>query len=270
MNKQKDGRPCIYMIKNCINNKIYIGSAMGHYRRKGQHYYMLRRNIHFNKHLQSAWNKYKEKNFKFEILEFVEDILKLQEKEEFFINLYKSNIPNNGYNHRINCSTSIGIKWSEEARRHFSEKKKGKIPPHLNYIEIAKLNNKKVVAINKITKEQLFFNSIKEAGEILNIGRTNISKVLHNKLKSTGNYYWKFWDSVKNTEKFGEFRETPEVDNPDPSSTNDIKVIEKEQRLIGEESTNNPNTSAEQDKYLINFEKMFNSFQGEENKILMI
>ena len=34
-------------------------------------------------------------------------------------------------------------------------------------------------------------------------------------------------------------------DNPDPSSMNDNNVIEKEQRLIGEESTNNPNTSAE-------------------------
>ncbi len=39
---------------------------------------------------------------------------------------------------------------------------------------------------------------------------------------------------------------THNMDNPDPSSVNDIKVIEKEQRLIGEESTNNPNTSAEQ------------------------
>ena len=34
--------------------------------------------------------------------------------------------------------------------------------------------------------------------------------------------------------------------NPDPSLMNDIKVVKKEQRLIGEESTNNPNTSAEQ------------------------
>lgn len=45
--------------------------------------------------------------------------------------------------------------------------------------------------------------------------------------------------------KFGELRGTPVTDNPDPSSMNDNNVIEKEQRLIGEESTNNPNTSAE-------------------------
>lgn len=35
------------------------------------------------------------------------------------------------------------------------------------------------------------------------------------------------------------------MDDPDPSTLNDIKVNVKEQRLIGEESTNNPNTSAE-------------------------
>ena len=53
--------------------------------------------------------------------------------------------------------------------------------------------------------------------------------------------------------KFGELRGTPVTDNPDPSSMNDNNVIEKEQRLIGEESTNNPNTSAEQLKEWIAF-----------------
>lgn len=46
--------------------------------------------------------------------------------------------------------------------------------------------------------------------------------------------------------KFGEFRETPEMDNSDPSSENSIKISEKEQRLTGEELTNKPDTSAEQ------------------------
>lgn len=50
-------------------------------------------------------------------------------------------------------------------------------------------------------------------------------------------------------EKFGELLESPEEDNQQPSSENDIKVSEKVQRLEGEESTNNPSTSAE---HLIN------------------
>ena len=36
------------------------------------------------------------------------------------------------------------------------------------------------------------------------------------------------------------------MDNPDPSVVNDNLVTTKEQRLTGEESTNNPDTSAEQ------------------------
>lgn len=45
--------------------------------------------------------------------------------------------------------------------------------------------------------------------------------------------------------KLGELQESLEKDNLQPSSLNDIKVKEKVQRLIGEESTNNPDTSAQ-------------------------
>lgn len=45
-------------------------------------------------------------------------------------------------------------------------------------------------------------------------------------------------------EKSGEFSESPTLDNTEPNSLNDIKVGEKVQRLTGEESTNNPDTSA--------------------------
>lgn len=44
--------------------------------------------------------------------------------------------------------------------------------------------------------------------------------------------------------KSGELLGNPEMDNQQPSSEKDIKVSEKVQRLIGEESTNNPDTSA--------------------------
>lgn len=44
--------------------------------------------------------------------------------------------------------------------------------------------------------------------------------------------------------KQGEFRGTPIKDNPDLSRVNDDFVTRKEQRLTGEESTNNPDTSA--------------------------
>ena len=48
-----------------------------------------------------------------------------------------------------------------------------------------------------------------------------------------------FWDKYYITNarlKLDEFRETPEVDNPEPSLSNDIKVDRKVQRLESEKS----------------------------------
>ena len=64
----------IYCIKNILNNKKYIGSTL-HFRiRLRSHFYELRKNIHRNKHLQNAYNKYGLKFFRFIILEECEPI----------------------------------------------------------------------------------------------------------------------------------------------------------------------------------------------------
>ena len=189
---QKNGKPCIYLIKNKINEKIYIGSAIGHYRRKAQHFYLLRRNIHWNSHLQSAYNKYGEENMEFSVIEFIDDLSKLSEKESFYIKKFKSTNKLFGYNIRIDCETNLGKKWPIESRIKFSLSKKGIKPPHLNYTAIAKQNNKAIVGVNKDTKNLVEFDSIKEAGEVLKIDRTSISKVLNGNGKSAGNYYWNF------------------------------------------------------------------------------
>ena len=57
----------IYKITNLINNKFYIGSSSDLKKRLYEHRRELNLGVHANKHLQSAWNKYGEENFKFEI-----------------------------------------------------------------------------------------------------------------------------------------------------------------------------------------------------------
>ena len=61
----------IYKIVNLVNGKFYIGSTstLGFQRRWRCHRNQLRINKHRNQHLQYAWNKYGEDNFKFEIIE---------------------------------------------------------------------------------------------------------------------------------------------------------------------------------------------------------
>src|ERR1017187_10185765 len=67
--------PGIYKILNKINNKFYTGSPKDlNYRLYEGHLFSLRANKHINRHLQFAWNLYEEKNFIFEIMEFVDKL----------------------------------------------------------------------------------------------------------------------------------------------------------------------------------------------------
>jgi group I intron endonuclease len=62
----------IYGIKNIVNNKIYVGSALNIKKRWYEHKYKLKYNKHANKHLNDACNKYGINNFEFIIIERVE------------------------------------------------------------------------------------------------------------------------------------------------------------------------------------------------------
>ena len=50
----------------------------------------------------------------------------LIEKEEFYIQKYKSNNRIFGYNMKIKCNSSLGIKWTKEQREKLSKSKLGK------------------------------------------------------------------------------------------------------------------------------------------------
>lgn len=56
----------IYQIKNIISGGVYFGRSVDVDDRLKHHRSELRRNVHRNKRLQNAWNKYGEKAFKFE------------------------------------------------------------------------------------------------------------------------------------------------------------------------------------------------------------
>lgn len=62
--------PGVYVIRNTVNGKSYVGGTTVSLRRRLNHHRSsLRRGCHPNRHLQAAWNKYGEAAFVPEVLE---------------------------------------------------------------------------------------------------------------------------------------------------------------------------------------------------------
>lgn len=75
---------CVYQIN--INKYKQIGSAKNLNDRIYLHKRALDKNIHWNKHLQNAYNKYKE--FSFEILKVCENRQEAFNEEQLLLDLY--------------------------------------------------------------------------------------------------------------------------------------------------------------------------------------
>ena len=97
----------IYKIENKLNQNLYIGITTNPQIRKNRHFNYLRQNKHPNSHLQSAFNKYGEENFFFEILESFEsnneeDAYKKEaeyiEKFDTYLNGYNGNRGSKAHN----------------------------------------------------------------------------------------------------------------------------------------------------------------------------
>lgn len=171
----------IYKIENKVNGKVYIGQTkVCFYHRKRAHLYELRSETKRNIKLQSAWNKYGEKNFIFSIIgEFPFSLL--DKKEIYYIAKYDSF--RNGYNmtvggnqvmhdreHTIDAKRKMKFtaknNWSKEEYRLSMMQRpvyKGSKAPR----------STKVICIN----DQKVFGSMVEAGEYYGIGMERVSSV---------------------------------------------------------------------------------------------
>src|ERR1035437_4377311 len=109
----------IYIIKNLINNKVYVRSTSKSFCfRKKQHVNLLNRGKHENSYLQNSWNKHGENNFEFLIVnEFEEiDLKELLFSETMCMDEYKSSDRNFGYNICKEGKSQLGRKWSETSK----------------------------------------------------------------------------------------------------------------------------------------------------------
>jgi group I intron endonuclease len=128
----------IYQIKNSINGEYYIGSAVDFRSRWRSHLSYLRRGVHNNPILQHAWAKYGEAAFVFEILDIVENLEELLEREQQVLDM---NFP--AYNiSRVAGSPMAGLIHSDTTRAKMSQSTKAYWESHPEQKEVLSKSRK--------------------------------------------------------------------------------------------------------------------------------
>ena len=166
----------VYLITCQLTGKVYVGSSVNIHERWKAHKRMLKGNRHNNIYLQRAWNKYKEEEFSFEILEKTNY---LEERENYWINAFDAvltgfNLSLSAYrqNQQGKNNGMYGKKHSVSAKLKMSACHKGKtlstehkqnISKSLTKIKNSrsKLNQKKLKLISP-NGEIVEFNGYKE------------------------------------------------------------------------------------------------------------
>lgn len=141
----------VYIIKNLVNNKVYIGQSKSCTIRWRSHKSELKGGYHGNSYLQASYNKYGLDSFEYSILESCSSDI-IDERERYWIKRYNSTNRDFGYNRESGGNVNKvmseeskrkmrkaaksenhfpppsrkGSKWSEEHKKRMSEIMKGK------------------------------------------------------------------------------------------------------------------------------------------------
>ncbi len=111
----------IYSITHKKSGKRYIGSAVNIEKRWSVHRCHLRKGTHHSRHLQSAWNKYGESAFAFEVVATCEKD-ELTAQEQFWIDAFQTANRKHGYNVSPTAGNCTGVEISESSRQKMADK----------------------------------------------------------------------------------------------------------------------------------------------------
>lgn len=133
----------IYVIRNKVNDKVYIGSSQDIHKRFGSHRGDLKRGNHRNDHLQKAWNKYGEKYFEFKILERC-NVEILIEREQHYLDVTDKKVVYNISRHAD--SAMRGLHHSDETKALLSEKGKQRVVSAETKIRISQTERGRIMS----------------------------------------------------------------------------------------------------------------------------
>lgn len=179
---------------------------------------LLRHNRHYNKHLQSAWNKYGEDNFDFIVLEECTKETRFV-REQYYLDTTRCYDENIGYN---NAKSANWVVDHDEVDKKISDtlKKKEKPKARAAYAIFSEEQIKKVIELlqdNTIT--------IKRIVEITGVTRSTINNIL----------YRNGWSYLTENIKFPSRLKRRQIDKRKKLSEDDVKEIIK--RILNRESS---------------------------------
>lgn len=185
----------IYIIKNLINNKMYIGYSTNLKYRYYRHVSSLKNNKHDNEHLQKAVIKYNINSFIFEVIEECNKNI-LYKREHYWATLLKTHDRTYGYN-----ILPTGFKHitthSQETKDKISNRLKGKKQ------SIERINKlKEYHRNNPMTKEHK--QKLKEGRKCTIIseqGKINLKNAYKNRIKKSMSEETKLKISIANKGK---------------------------------------------------------------------
>jgi group I intron endonuclease len=119
----------VYVIRNTVSGRVYVGSSARVSHRWSVHRYSLRKGTHHCAMLQRSWMKHGEDAFVFDILEKVEREDDLFAREQFWIDKLNSTCPKDGFNIYPRAGGPRGYKMSTESRAKMSAARLGKKHP---------------------------------------------------------------------------------------------------------------------------------------------
>ena len=118
--------PAIYLITNCSNGKVYVGSSILPEHRWYLHRRDLEAGKHHSIHLQRAWNHWGAEQFQFSVIEEVESEDLLIEREQHWLDHYQAACPAKGYNIvAVASKGGGGLPRSPESIERMRQKKLG-------------------------------------------------------------------------------------------------------------------------------------------------
>jgi len=198
------------------SGKIYIGQSINIYQRWSNYRSLNKKSTGLK--LLNSFQKYGVENHVFEVIE--ECPLETLNKQETYWKQYYLNEFNNNWSRLLFCelydlgggprselvklkisNSSKNKKYSEESKQKMSNSKKDKPLSPIHKQKLAKIRlsenwkqqiRKPILQFDKNNNFIKEWNSIKEAGESLNINQSNISSVCSGRFKTAGKFIWKF------------------------------------------------------------------------------